>query len=210
MPSQIDDEHLQRVIRLSHEMISLADEGDDARRDTGCGIVFGKLRDSGYSLRNLAKRELEAHQGRGQHPAFGREAKGDTATKSMVLIVDDDPDVVTFLSTWFRDHGCRTVTAGNGFEAIEQAVKLRPDLITLDMSMPEKSGVSTYRDLKGDTELRTIPVIIVTGIGRVMEDFLRSRRQVPDPEGFIPKPIDLELLTETVGRLLNHDRGPEP
>ena len=121
----------------------------------------------------------------------------------MVLIVDDESDIVTFLSTWFQDLGCRTVTAGNGFEAIELAVTQRPDLITLDMSMPEKSGVSTYRDLKGDRELSKIPVIILTGIGRAPEDLLRARTPLPEPEGFVPKPIDMGLLEQTVERLLH-------
>ena len=203
MTNNLVEDTLQRVIRLSHEMIKLADKGDDARQDIGCGIVFGKLRDTGYAMRKLAKRELDAHRVHGtQAPKEGFEGL-EAHPRKLVLIVDDDPDVVTFLSTWFKDQGCRTISAGNGFDAIEMAITQRPHLITLDMSMPEKSGISTYRDLKGDQELRNIPVIIVTGIGRALEDFLRSRRQVPNPEGFIPKPIDLALLENTVERLLH-------
>ncbi len=199
MSKQETDEILQRVIRMSHEMISLADLGDEQRRDARCGVLYGRLRDAGYDLRNIARKELDVHQLEGH----ATELPATPRSRRVVLIVDDESDIVTFLSTWFRDQGCRTVTAGNGFEAIELAIAQRPDLITLDMSMPEKSGVSTYRDLKGDKELSRIPVIILTGIGRGQQDFLRTRTPLPAPEGFVSKPIDMGLLEQTVGRLLH-------
>lgn len=199
MSNQETDEILQRLIHISHEMISLADHGDELRQDATCGVLYGRLRDAGYDLRNLARRELEEHRLEDPDTA----TRTDRRSRHVVLIVDDESDIVTFLSRWFQDLGCRTVSASNGFEAIELAITQRPDLITLDMSMPEKSGVSTYRDLKGDSELCRIPIIILTGIGRAQEDFLRTRTPLPEPDGFIPKPIDMNLLEETVGRLLH-------
>lgn len=193
------DKILQRVIRVSHEMITLADHGDELRQDPSCGVIYGRLRDAGYDLRNLARKELEIH---GQDPS-PPVARADSQSRNVVLIVDDETDIVTFLSRWFQDQGCRTVSASNGFEAIEMAITQRPDLITLDMSMPEKSGVSTYRDLKGDVELCRIPVIILTGHGQAPEDLLRTRTPLPQPQGFVPKPIDMHLLEETVERLLH-------
>jgi len=199
MSNREADRILQRVIRVSHEMITLADRGDELRRDPTCGVLYGRLRDAGYDLRNLARKELEQHR---QDPCPAP-SRADDQTRNVVLIVDDESDIVTFLSRWFQDRGCRTVTASNGFEAIELAITQRPDLITLDMSMPEKSGVSTYRDLKGDAELCPIPVIILTGLGRAPESFLRTRTPLPEPDGFVAKPIDLDLLEETVERLLH-------
>ncbi len=189
---------LREVLRMGAEMIRLANEGDGSRRDPGCGLLFGRLRDAGYDLRRLASEELERHRSsskasRGAEPRRGR---------PVVLVVDDDHDIVTYLSTWFEDLGFRPVVAANGFEAIERAISHRPDLITLDMSMPEKSGLSTYRDLKSDQELCQIPVIIITGLGRTREDLLRGRRSLPLPEGFVPKPIDMDLLELTVERLV--------
>ena len=123
-------------------------------------------------------------------------------TKSKrILVVDDEPDVVTFLSTLFQDNGYEVVTASNGAEAFDLARSQAPDLITLDMSMPEQSGVRTLRDLKGDAALSKIPVIIVTGIGEPMKEFLEKIKKAPQPEGFIAKPIDKDELLALVRKL---------
>jgi len=122
--------------------------------------------------------------------------------KKKILVVDDEQDLLTFLSTLFRDNGYEAVTARDGVEGFRLAREERPDLITLDMTMPEQSGVRTYRDLKDDPELRSIPVVIVTAIGESMKDFLGKRRQIPEPEGFMTKPVDQEALLAIVARLL--------
>ncbi|MCU0693749.1 MAG: response regulator [Polyangiaceae bacterium] len=116
------------------------------------------------------------------------------SNKKKVLVVDDEQDVLTFLTTLFEDNGYETVTAEDGEEAFRKAQSERPDLITLDMSMPEHSGVRTFRDLKAHDELKAIPVIIVTGIGEPMQNFLNKMRNSPKPEGFVSKPIDRQEL----------------
>ncbi len=55
------DEHIIRTLELTEEMIDLADRGDADREDTGCGVLYGILRDSAYKLRQLAEKEKEAH-----------------------------------------------------------------------------------------------------------------------------------------------------
>jgi len=122
--------------------------------------------------------------------------------KKKILIVDDEQDLLTFLSALFRDNGYDIVTAVNGVEGFGLAREEKPDLITLDMTMPEQSGVRTYRDLKADPELQRIPVIIITAIGDEMKSFLDRRRQIPEPEGFMAKPVDKEELLEMIAGLL--------
>ena len=119
-----------------------------------------------------------------------------------VLVVDDEPDVVTYLSTVLRDAGYATLEASNGEEALEQTRKGRPDLITLDITMPEMTGVKTYRQLKEDEAFRRIPVIIVTGVTHDFKQFISSRAQVPAPEGYLEKPVKPEDLLAEVGRLV--------
>ncbi len=116
-----------------------------------------------------------------------------TETKT-VLVVDDEPDVVTFISTLLGDAGYRVVTAENGEQARERVAQSPPDLITLDITMPEKSGVRFYREMKQGLDTRHIPIIIVTGVADEFEGFISSRRQVPPPEGYIHKPIDRDAL----------------
>ena len=119
-----------------------------------------------------------------------------------ILVVDDEPDVVTYLSTVLRDAGYATLEASNGEEAMEQARKGHPDLITLDITMPEMTGVKTYRQLKEDEAFRKIPVIIVTGVTHDFKQFISSRAQVPAPEGYLEKPVKPEDLLAEVGRLV--------
>jgi CheY-like chemotaxis protein len=84
----------------------------------------------------------------------------------------------------------------------------RPDLICLDISMPEESGIRFYRDLRDDAELATIPVVVVTAVTGFGGDpepfkrFLSSRKQVPPPEAFFSKPIDRAEFLATVADLL--------
>lgn len=130
--------------------------------------------------------------------------------KKKILVVDDEPDVVTYLVSLFEDNGYIAVSAMDGKEAMEKIKSEKPDLITLDISMPEKSGVRLYREVKSDRELERIPVVIVTGVsstqdggtGKDFERFLGTRKGIPPPEGFIMKPIEPEELLGTIKALL--------
>lgn len=128
--------------------------------------------------------------------------------KKKILIVDDEPDIVSYLEMVLQDSGFETMTAGNGNEAMEAVKRERPDLVTLDITMPEASGTRFYKDLRTDPDLSTIPVIIVTavtGLGGdkyAYEKFISNRRLVPAPEAFFPKPIDREAFVEAVKGLL--------
>ncbi|MBW2096423.1 MAG: response regulator [Deltaproteobacteria bacterium] len=129
-----------------------------------------------------------------------------------ILIVDDDPDVVLFLSTVLQDQGFEALEARNGQEGFEKAASERPDLILLDLMMPEKSGISLLHDLKAEKELAKIPVIMVTGVsgetGIDLEHFFKkpssgdSGDTAPKPDGYIEKPVDPQRLLKLVQELL--------
>jgi CheY-like chemotaxis protein len=123
------------------------------------------------------------------------------AERKRILIVDDEEDILMYLSTLLQDHGYETRMAKDGVEAWKKVEEDAPDLITLDISMPEKSGIRFYRDLKTNDRLKGIPIIIVTGVSDDFKKFISSRHQVPAPEGFISKPIDREEILKTVERL---------
>ena len=119
-----------------------------------------------------------------------------------VLVVDDDPDARDFLATVLQDNGFVATMARDGIEAIAMIEQQPPDLVALDITMPEKSGVAVYRKLKEDEQLSGIPVIIVTGISDDFEKFISTRRQVPPPEGYIHKPVDHEEFLRMVKDIL--------
>lgn len=128
--------------------------------------------------------------------------------RRMVLVVDDEPHVVAYLEMLLQDHGYATLSALDGREGLEKARKHAPDLICLDITMPEESGIRMYRNLKQDPGLARIPVVIVTavtGLGgdpEPLRSFLSTRKHIPAPDGFFAKPIDREKFLEKVTELL--------
>jgi CheY-like chemotaxis protein len=123
------------------------------------------------------------------------------ANPKRILIVDDEEDIRTYLSTLLGDQGYQTIQAADGEAAKQILLTELPDLITLDISMPEKSGVRFFREIKMDERWKHIPVIIVTGVSEDFRNFISSRHQIPPPEGFVPKPISPEEILTLVHRL---------
>jgi len=193
---------LKEIRQLASSMIDLADSNQAVQSDIRCRMICRTLRDHGDNLLQMADKEL-TDLSRQEDSGNGQPGSGTNGAGKTVLIVDDDPDILKYLTFWFEDHGFTTRTAKNGLEALKEAHSDRPDLITMDISMPEKSGVSTYRELKTDKDLGGIPVIILTAIGQPFNDFITRNRHLPNPDGFIAKPIDLETLGETVKQLVN-------
>ena len=110
-----------------------------------------------------------------------------------ILIVDDEPDIVSYLEMLLQDQGYETVTAGNGNEALEAVRAEQPDLVTLDITMPEASGTRFYKEMRTDPELSQIPVIIVTavtGLGGdkyAYEKFISNRQPGAGAGGVLPE-----------------------
>jgi len=122
--------------------------------------------------------------------------------KKKILIIDDEEDVITYLSAFFTDNGFETIFAMNGKDGFEKAKIEKPDIITLDVSMPEESGVKALRELQSHESTKNTPIIMVTGVSTDMKRFIESRKQVHPPEGYFEKPIDREALLKKIKELL--------
>jgi CheY-like chemotaxis protein len=128
--------------------------------------------------------------------------------KKKVLIIDDERSVVIYLETLLQDNGYDTVSAENGRTGFEKAKSEKPDLVCLDITMPEESGIRFYRNLKDDPELGATPVVIVTAVTgeggdpEPFKKFISTRKQVPPPEAFFSKPIDRQEFLDTVAKVL--------
>lgn len=117
---------------------------------------------------------------------------------SKILVVDDEADVRRFLSAVLAKRGHETLTAADGREAFEAAQREHPDLIVLDLMMPNQTGTDFYRRLTRDESLCQIPIIVVSGLaGRHLA--------VRDPAAVFDKPIDPEEFGSTVDRVLGVD-----
>ena len=117
-----------------------------------------------------------------------------------ILVVDDEADIRDYITAVLQDAGAEVHEATDGNEAVEKATKLKPDLITLDLSMPGKDGVEAFNDLRRTPEISQIPICIITGhpeFRSVIYD-----RPSPPPEGYLNKPVTAEELVRTVSRIL--------
>jgi DNA-binding response OmpR family regulator len=118
--------------------------------------------------------------------------------KKKILVVDDEPDIVTWLTTIFEDGGYDTISANSGAEGFSKAKAEKPDMITLDISMDDESGLKALRKFQETSETSNIPIIIITGVSPDVKRFIDRNKKIQLPAAFMEKPIDREeLLAKT-------------
>jgi len=143
-----------------------------------------------------------------------------------VLVVDDDPNTVRYLSVLLEEHGYDAVTACDGKEGLEKLKEARPDLIVLDVMMPKKTGLTLFKQLKRDEQYKDIPILMATGVAGIIEeledhkdetfeqpfDSLRETLKkviqemrkdgLVKPDMFLDKPVDPDAFVTKVKELI--------
>jgi len=120
-----------------------------------------------------------------------------------ILIIDDEEDMRIFLETLFRKAGYDTASAVNGDEALQLLDEMTPDLITLDILMPRKSGLTFFEILRQNENLKKTPVVVLSGVTRHSE-FFTSEDDIQGPTEFIEKPVEPQVLLDCVSKLLQN------
>jgi len=118
-----------------------------------------------------------------------------------ILVVDDEPDTLAFIATVLEDNGAEVFEACDGNEALAVARREKPDLVTLDISMPGKDGGQVFEEMRSDPALRDIPVCIISGQPELRR--LIYQRTVRPPDGYLDKPIDEKNLLLNVRKVLS-------
>ncbi len=112
-----------------------------------------------------------------------------------ILVIDDDPVLVKYLVSLFRNNGYETCQAKDGHEGYEVLLREKPDLITLDLQMEEEWGPRFYRKLSQNEEFKNTPVIVVSG--------LSGQHAIKKAVAFVSKPFDpdklLGIVRSTIG-----------
>ncbi len=124
-------------------------------------------------------------------------------TLKTILVVEDEQDVMSYLVTFFKVNGYNVLTATDGRKGFEKAKTEHPDLISLDINMPEESGVRMYRNLHEDPSTKDIPVVMITGVPGEFKRFIETRKQVNPPAGYFEKPIDREAVLAKIKEILD-------
>ncbi len=125
-----------------------------------------------------------------------------------VLVVDDELDMRTFLTTLLETSGYKPLSAVDGKEGMEVAREKKPSVIILDVMMPNESGISMYRELKNDPELKDIPVVMLSALSK--KTFFHSQKvldeykgeKIPEPADYIEKPPEPEDILEAIQNCL--------
>lgn len=118
----------------------------------------------------------------------------------LILVVDDAADNLAMISLALQQQGYQVVTASNGEDAVSVATQTHPNLILMDINLPELDGLGATRRIREDESLRGIPVIAVTAFGT--EGFQRAAYDV-GVAGYLTKPIDLDRMNQLIARLLS-------
>jgi CheY-like chemotaxis protein len=112
-----------------------------------------------------------------------------------ILVIDDEPHVVKYLTVFLQDCGYETCSAGDGEAALDVLQKEKPDLVTLDLQMPNETGTRFYRNMMKHKEFKDTPVIVISGLpGRHLA--------VSKPIAVFEKPIDRVALLATIKEVI--------
>src|SRR3989454_2475212 len=160
--------------------------GDDARSPE----------DHGGGLRRLP---VQADPGEGVPPGGAGHARPEMTTPAKILVVDDTPQNVKLLADLLAVKGYAGATASSGTAALEKVEKEQPDLVLLDVVMPEMSGYEICRKIRGSRATATLPVVMVTALDPAQE---RVKGIEAGADDFLSKPISQQELLARVKSLL--------
>lgn len=129
--------------------------------------------------------------------------------KKKIMVVDDEPDQVYTIQQFFEFSGkYEVIGANSGMECVEvlKNEKKLPDLILLDIMMPERSGWDVFAQLKEKTEWREIPIIFLTAL---TDEYSKGFGSI-SADDYIEKPYDLDELKKRIEKVLNKTKKKKP
>lgn len=122
-----------------------------------------------------------------------------------ILIVDDDPDLVEAVSIILESKGYEVAAAYGGFEGLEKAKTENPDLIVLDIMMPDKDGYVVCKELKADPQYRSIPILLLTAVISKLSTtrYTQQMGMETEADDYVDKPVEPEELARRIEVLLS-------
>jgi two-component system alkaline phosphatase synthesis response regulator PhoP len=120
-------------------------------------------------------------------------------------LVDDDPDFLEAVSLILKPKKFDVVTAYDGIEGLKKAKSEKPDLIVLDVMMPEKDGYAVCKELKSSPQMSHIPVLLLTGVASHVPTtrYTQEMGLETEADDYIDKPVEPEVLVKRIEALLS-------
>jgi DNA-binding response OmpR family regulator len=134
-------------------------------------------------------------------PTFGELGKRE---RPLILIADDSAEIRKLLGTYFADQDCDLIESVDGADALEQVIIYKPDLVILDVMMPELNGWQICKYVKSREEYQGIGVIMLTAIGPVNNELTSPLFGADD---YIDKPFEFSELSFKIKKVLSAKRG---
>jgi len=128
-------------------------------------------------------------------------------SKFSILLVDDEEDIVEFLSYNLTKEGYKVISANNGLKAIEKAKKHRPNLILMDVMMPEMDGINAVHEIRKIDELNDTIIVFLTARA---EDYSQIAGFDAGADDYVTKPIKPKVLISRISALLRRQSAKEP
>ncbi len=117
-----------------------------------------------------------------------------------VVCVEDEPEMIDLVRLILSRKGFNVIGANGGIEGLETVRREKPDLVLLDLMMPDMDGWEVYQQMKADTELREIPVVVVTAKAQSIDKVLGLH--IAKVDDYITKPFGPQELLESVEKII--------
>lgn len=117
-----------------------------------------------------------------------------------ILYIEDEPAIIELIQDVLAHPDIRLISVTNGTEGLAKVREVKPDLLLLDVVMPDRSGWSIYEEIRADESLKQMPIILLTALlhrYRIMKEFSKSKI-----DAYITKPFDAGVVRQTVEQML--------
>ena len=135
----------------------------------------------------------------GSHPLYTHHGDPQRSATKQILIVEDNPLNLKLFHDVLEAHGYATIMTGEGRAAVALARRHWPDLVLMDLQLPDISGLDAVAELKRDKRTQTIPVVAVTGFALIGDEQKALRGGC---DGYVSKPIALRSFLDVVARFI--------
>jgi two-component system response regulator VicR len=167
--------------------IGIACAGADPIVHSGC-----KRWDQRLVARKIAYGKLET--------VFPRDEVSMGSDQKLIVCIEDEPDMIELLRTILESNGYRVIGATGGAAGLETVQREKPDLIMLDLMMPDMDGWEVFQQIKDDSDLVNIPIVVVTAKAQSIDKVLGL--YIARAEDYITKPFKVQDLVDRIDSLV--------